>query len=183
MFFTYSLVAIIGICVIVFLLLVFQRKREQEKKRRELELLAARSRLETARDNFNRLRKQFYDVENRCNDDRHYHNVKKEELIQLAKQLNDMEEERDNLQKTIDDGAVPEKELNLLENRLNLIEENIEESSTKAKELQDDVNRLEQSVRENEQKFKLFAKQIAQAEQELEQQKELVKIKESQIKS
>lgn len=181
--YTYSVIAILGICSIIFLLLVFQRKREQERKRRQIELLTAKSHLGSMRDQLNRLRKNFYDVENLFNDDRHYHKMKKEELIQLTKKLKGMEEERDNVKKTIEEGAVDEKALNLLENRLSLVQENIDEVSSRAKELQDDLKRLEKSVKENEQKYKLLTTQISQAEQELERQKETVKIKETRVKA
>ena len=181
-YWTYGLIAVIGICLIIFLLHFFQRRREEEKKRKEIELLTARSQLETQRDNLNHLRKKLYEVENNFNDDRFYFKAKKEELVQLAKKLKGIEEERDNVVKTMEEGAVDEKAYNLLENRLKLLEENIAELSGKAQELQDDVNRLEQSAKENEQKFKMLTKQIAQAEKTVEQQKEIVKIKETTLK-
>ncbi|MBN2290354.1 MAG: hypothetical protein JXQ83_13550 [Candidatus Glassbacteria bacterium] len=168
--------------MIIFLLLIFQRRREDEKKRKEIELLTAKSQLDSVRDNLNRLRKNLYEVENRFNDDRFYHNAKKEELIQLVKKLKEVEEERDNLKKTIEEGAVDEKALNLLENRYKLIQGQLEEMGDKAKELQDEVTRREQSAKENEQKFKLLGTQISQTERELEQQKEIVKIKETRTR-
>jgi len=182
MVWTYSLITIIGICLIVFLLYFFQRRREEEKKRKQIELLTAKSQLETLRNNLNHIRKKLYEVENQFNDDRFYHKAKKEELVQLAKKLKGIEEERDNVKKTMEEGTVDEKAFNLLENRLKLLEENIAELSGKAQELQDDVNRLEQSAKENEQKFKMLTNQIAQAERAVEQQKEIVKIKEARVK-
>ena len=183
MIYTYSLIAIIGVCSIVLLLLIFQRRREEEKKRKEIQLLTAKSQLQSSREKLNHLRKQFYDVENRFNDDRFYHKTKKEELIQLAKKLKVLEEERDKINNTIDEGAVDEKEHNVLENRLNLIQEQIDEINSQATELQDEVNKLVQSVKENEQRVKLLTGQISQAEKDLEQQKEIVKIKETRIKN
>ena len=181
--YTYSVIAILGICSIIFLLLIFQRRREQEKKRKQIELLTARSQLESMRDQLNRLRKNFYDVENRYNDDRHYAKVKKEELVQLAKKLKVIEEERDDVKKTIEEGTADVKAINLLENRLGLVQENIDKLSGEAQVLQDDVKRLEQSVIENEKKYKSLTNQISQAEQELERQKEMVKIKETRAKA
>ncbi len=183
MIWTYSLIAIVGLCLIIFLLYFFQRRREEEKKRKAIELLTAKSQLETLRDNLNHMRKKLYEVENNFNDDRFYHKAKKEELVQLAKKLKGIAEERDNIKKTMEEGAVDEKAFNLLENRLRLLEENIGELSGKARELQDDVNRLEQSAKENEQNFKMLTNQIAQAERDVDQQKAIVKIKETNIKS
>jgi peptidoglycan hydrolase CwlO-like protein len=177
----YSIAVVLGICALLFLLILLQKKREEERKRRELEYLTAQRRLESSRDHLNSLRKKLYDVENLLSDNKHYFNTKKEELIQLAKKLSVMEEDRDRIKVTLVEGAVPEGERNLLNNRLKLSEDNIAEVSTKAAELQEQVNGLENASRESEKHLSTLQGQIAQAESELEYNKELVKIKERMI--
>jgi hypothetical protein len=181
MIYTYSFIAIIGVCLIIFLLLIFQRRREEEKKRREIALLTAKSQLDTLREKNNKTRKNLYEVENFLNDDRFIYKSKREELIQLAKQLKLIEEERDNVKKSMDEAAVDEKERSLMEKRLKLLQDKIDEMAASAKELQEEVNRREESTKENDQKFKLLTSQIAQIEKDIEQQKEIVKIKEASV--
>ncbi|MCE5271079.1 hypothetical protein LLH00_07310 [bacterium] len=181
MVYYYSVAVVLGICILLFLLIVFQRKREEECKRREMEYLTAQRRLESSREQLNSLRKKTYDAENLLNDNKHYFNTKREELVQIAKQLKNVEEERDKIRHTLDEGAVPEGERNLLNNRLKLAEDKHAEINARATELQESVKKLELATLESDKQIVALQNQIAQAESELEYNKELVRIKEKLV--
>jgi predicted nucleic acid-binding Zn-ribbon protein len=181
MVYYYSFAVVLGICTLLFLLLVFQRKREEDRKRREVEYLTAQRRLESSRDQLNTLRKRLYEVENLLSDNRHFFMSRREELVQIAKQLKDVEEERDKIRKTLAEGPVSESERNLLGNRLKLAEDKYSDISSHATELQESVTKLEQTTKDSENQLSTLQNQIAQAESELEYNKELVRIKEKMV--
>ncbi|HUU27764.1 MAG TPA: hypothetical protein VM123_08130 [archaeon] len=183
MVYYYSIMAVLGLCLIVFLILLIQRKREEEKRRRQMELLTAQRRLEESREKLNHLRKKLYETENQLNENTFFFKSKKEELIQLAKQLQEVEAEKDSIQAAIDQGAPSDKERNLLNNRLNLTNERFTELRAKATELQEEVDSIKKKALENEQGIKLLQEQTFQAESELNYFKETVKIKERMIKA
>ncbi|MEA2062166.1 MAG: hypothetical protein U9P14_00585 [Gemmatimonadota bacterium] len=176
---TYSLLAVLALCFILLMLIVIQKKKEEEKRRRELERLTAQRRLESARENLNRMRKCNNDAENTYGTQKYDYKQKKEELIQIAKQLADLEEERKSIQNQIKEGTTSEKELNLLTNRMKVFDEAISKLSPGAQELQEEVKGLESSIIESEQQVKKLSIQVAQAEKELEYSKEKVKLLES----
>jgi multidrug resistance efflux pump len=178
MVYYYSILVVLGICILLFLLIVYQRKREEEHKRREIEFLTAQRRLEASREQLNNLRKRLYEIENLLSDNKHFFMTRREELVQIAKQLKEVEEERDKIRKILAEGAVPEGERNLLGNRLKLAEDKHAEINARATELQESVAKLEQTTRESENQLTTMQNQIAQAEGELEYNKELVRIKE-----
>jgi len=181
MIYYYSVAVVIGICILLFLLIVFQRKREEERKRREMEYLTAQRRLEASRDQLNTLRKKMYEAENHLNDNKHYYNTRREELVQIARQLKEVEEERDRIKHTLEEGAVPEGERNLLSNRLKLSEDKYSEINARAMELQESLKKLELATLESDKQIVALQNQIAQAESELEYNKELVRIKEKLV--
>lgn len=182
MVYYYSVAVVLGICVLLFLLIVLQRKREEEKKRRELEYLTAQRRLEASRDQLNHMRKKLYEAENLLSDNRHFFNTRREELVQIAKQLKDVEEERDRIRHTLEEGAVPEGERNLLGNRLKMEEEKLADIGSRAANLQELVKKYESATGESEKQIAVLQNQISQAESELEYNKELVRIKERLIR-
>ncbi len=181
MVYYYSVAVVLGICILLFLLIVFQRKREEDRKRREMEYLTSQRRLESSRELLNGLRKKLYEAENHLNDNRHYFNTRREELVQIAKQLKGVEEERDRIRHTLEEGAVPEGERNLLNNRLKLEEDKFAEINARATELQESVKKLELATLESDKQIVALQNQIAQAESELEYNKELVRIKEKLV--
>jgi len=181
MVYYYSVAVVLGICILLFLLIVFQRKREEDRKRREMEYLTSQRRLESSRELLNGLRKKLYEAENHLNDNRHYFNTRREELVQIAKQLKGVEEERDRIRHTLEEGAVPEGERNLLNNRLKLEEDKYAEINARATELQESVKKLELATLESDKQIVALQNQIAQAESELEYNKELVRIKEKLV--
>ncbi|OGF96985.1 MAG: hypothetical protein A2Z86_10835 [Candidatus Glassbacteria bacterium GWA2_58_10] len=183
MVYYYSVVVVLGICMILFLGLLIQRKREETKHRKEMELISAQRRLEDSREKLNNLRKLLYEVENQLSSNKHYFNTKKEELVQMAKELQVVTDERDSIQKTIDAGTTSAKEMNLLNKRLELNHEKLADMSGKAHELQEEVNQLGEKAKQNEEEIGKLQHAIAQAESELEYNRELVKIKERMIKT
>ena len=148
-----------------------------------MELISAQRRLEESREKLNNLRKLLYEVENQLSSNKHFYNSKKEELVQMAKEVKAVEEEKDSIQKTIDQGTTTEQELNLLNNRLKLNREKMSDLSGRAQELQEEVNNLGKSTEENEAEIIKLQHAISQAESELEYNRELVKIKERMIKT
>lgn len=183
MVYYYSVVVVLGICLILFLGLLIQRKREEAKRRREMELISAQRRLEDSREKLNTLRKLLYEVENQLTSNKHYFNTKKEELVQVAKELQVVTEERDSIQKTIEAGATSEKEMNLLNKRLELNHAKLAEMGGRAHALQEEVNQLGEKAKQNEEEIGKLQHGITQAESALEYNRELVKIKERMIKS
>lgn len=183
MVYYYSVVVVLGICLILFLGLLIQRKREETKHRKEMELISAQRRLEDSREKLNKLRKLLYDIENQLSSNKHYYNTKKEELVQVAKELQAVTEERDSIQKTIEAGTTSEKEMNLLNKRLSLNHEKLAEMGGRAHELQEEVNELGEKAKQNEAEIGKLQHDIAQAESELEYNRGLVKIKERMIRA
>lgn len=181
MVYFYSVAIVLGTCILLFLLMVLQRKREEERKRRLLEHMTAQRRLESSREQLNTLRKKLYELENRLSDNKHFFNTRREELIQIAKQLKEVEEERDQIRHTLEEGAAPEGEHNLMSNRLKLTEEKFANINSRALELQESVDKLGLATHENESQLTALQSQIAQAESELEYNKELVRIKERML--
>ncbi len=179
----YAVAVVLGLCVILFLGLLIQKKREDTRRRKEMELISAQRRLEESREKLNNLRKLLYEVENQLSENKHYYNMKKEELVQVAKEVQAVEEEKDSIQKTIDQSTTTEQELNLLNNRLKLNREKLTELSGRAQELQEEVDNLGKLVEEKEAEIRKMQHAIAQAESELEYNRELVKIKERMIKT
>lgn len=178
-----SIVIVLGLCLILFLGLLIQKKKEETKRRKEMELLSAQRRLEESRDKLTNLRKLLYEIENQLTNNKHYHATKKEELIQVAKKLKEMEEQKMDIQRIIDEGPHSEQEMNLLNNRLKLNRENLVELAAEAQELQGEVDNFNRASTENEEEIKQLQHKINQAESELEYNRELVKIKERMIKS
>ena len=176
-----SIVIVLVFCVFLFLLLLIQKKREETKRRKEMELLSAQRRLEESREKLTNLRKLLYEIENQLTNNKHFHATKKEELIQLAKQLKGVEEEKAEIQRVIDQDAPSEQEMNILNNRLKINREKLAELSAEAQDLQSEVDKLGQATMSNEQEIQQLQHKINQAENELEYNRELVKIKERVI--
>ncbi|MFH1070605.1 MAG: hypothetical protein V1794_13400 [Candidatus Glassbacteria bacterium] len=183
MVYYYSIVIVLGLCLILFLGLLIQKKKEENRRRKEMELLSAQRKLEESREKLANLRKLLYGIENQLTTNKHFYNTKKEELIQLAKQVNGAEQEKQEIQRAIDQGAPSEKEMNLLNNRMKISREKISELSGQAQELQIEVDKMAKASQENEAEIGKLQQQIAQAESELEYNRELVKIKERMIKA
>jgi len=183
MVYYYSVVVVLGLCLILFLGLLIQKRREEAKRRREMELISAQRRLEESREKLNNMRKLLYEIETQLTENRHFYNMKKEELVQVAKEVQAVEDEKDSIQKTIEQGTTTEQETNLLNNRLKLNREKLAELSGQAHELQQEVNKLAKSAEENEAEIQKLQHGITQAESELEYNRELVKIKERMIKT
>lgn len=177
----YSVIVVLTLCILLFLVLLIQRKKEEARRRREMEFLTTQRRLEESREKLTNLRKILYEVENQLTTNKHYYNTKKEELVQIAKQLHTVQDENDSLQKTIDQGTTSEQENNLLNNRLKLNKEKVAELSGQAHELQEEVDKLGRAANENEEEIKKLKNAIVQAESELEYNRELVKIKEKMV--
>ena len=183
MVYYYSVAVVLGLCMVLFLGLLIQKRREETKRRREMELISAQRQLEESREKLNNMRKQLYEVENQLTGNKHFYNMKKEELVQVAKEIQAVEEERDSIQKTIEQGTTTEQEMNLLNNRLKLNREKIAELGGHAHELQEEVDNLNKSAAENEAEIQKLQHSITQTESELEYNRELVKIKERMIKT
>jgi uncharacterized protein HemX len=77
MLYGYSIMAVLGLCLILFLGLLVQKKREEAKRRKEMELLSAQRRLEESREKLTNLRKLIYEIENQLTNNKHYHATKK----------------------------------------------------------------------------------------------------------
>ncbi|MBW7996028.1 MAG: hypothetical protein FVQ81_05525 [Candidatus Glassbacteria bacterium] len=182
MVYYYSIAVVLGICTILFLGLLIQKKKEESKRRKEMELLSAQRHLEESRDKLATLRKLLYEIENQLTNNKHYHATKKEELIQVAKQLKEVEENKMEIQRAIDQDAHSE-ELNLLNNRLKLNLEKLTELSAEAQDLQGKVDNLGKAVMQNEEEINQLQLKISQAESELEYNREVVKSKERLINS
>ncbi len=183
MVYYYSVIVVLVICLLTFLAMVLQRRREQERQRRKLELISAQRRLEESRERLGILRKSFYEAENKLIENKHFHKTRREELIQIAKQLNEVEQERDALQRKLDDGAAPtDQDANLLENRLKLIRERHAQLAVEVGELQEKITFLEQSSRENEREISNLQLRITETENELEYNREQVKLKERLVR-
>ena len=178
-----SIVIVLVFCLFLFLVLLIQKKREETKRRKEMELLSAQRRLEESREKLSNLRKLLYEIENQLTNNKHFHATKKEELIQVAKQLKGVEEEKADIQHAIDQDAPSEQEMNILNNRLKINREKLAELSAEAQELQSEVDKLGQATMSNEQEIQQLQHKINQAENELEYSRELVKIKERLVKS
>ncbi len=178
MMYYYSIMVVLALCLLLFLGLLIQKKREESKRRKEMELLSAQRRLEESREKLTNLRKVLYEIENQLTGNKHYHASKKEELIQVAKKLKTIEEEKMEIQRAIDQGAPSEQEINLLKNRLKLVLDKLVEVSAEARELQEDVDKLSRATVENEEEIQQLQHKIKQAESELEYSREFVKIKE-----
>jgi chromosome segregation ATPase len=103
-------------------------------------------------------------------------------LIQVAKKLKVVEEEKMEIQRAIEQNAPTEQETNLLNNRLKLNREKLVEWGAEAQELQDEVAKLSHATMENEKEIKELQQKINEAESELEYSRELVKVKERLIK-
>ncbi len=174
----YSIMVVLALCLLLFLGLLIQKKREEAKRRKEMELLSAQRRLEESREKLTNLRKVLYEIENQLTSNKHYHASKKEELIQVAKKLKTVEEEKMEIQRAIDQGAPSEQEINLLKNRLKLNLDILVEVGAEARELQDEVDKLGRAAVENEAEIQQLQHKIKQAEGELEYNREFVKIKE-----
>jgi len=182
MVYYYSIVIVLAFCLILFLGLLIQKKREEAKRRKEMELLSAQRRLEESREKLTNLRKLLYEIENQLTNNKHYYATKKEELIQVAKKLKAVEEEKLDIQRAIDNNAPSEQEMNIFNNRLKLNRDKLTELSAEAQELQGEVDKLGQATMHNEEEIKQLQHKISQAENELEYNRELVKVKERQIK-
>ena len=182
MIYIYSVGAVLGLCVIVFLVMLFQKKREEEKKRKRIEFISSQNRVSSARNNLNTLRKKMFEVENKLADNSHFYKMKKEELIQLVKIHDTLESEKTTIEDTIKNG-VPENELNLLTNRLKLLDEQFTDKTQEITKLQEEINDLEINIRENEQLYEELVNQNNAAEKELEDSKQELKIKEQKFKS
>jgi chromosome segregation ATPase len=178
-----SIVVVLFFCLILFLGLLIQKKREEAKRRKEMELLSAQRRLEESREKLAGLRKLLYEIENQLTNNKHYHATKKEELVQVAKKLRGVEEEKLEIQTSIDQTAPSEQEMNILNNRMKLNRENLAELSAEAQDLQTEVEKLGQAVQNNEAEIQELQHKISQAENELEYNRELVKIKERLVKN
>jgi len=178
----YSIAVVLGLCVILFLGLLIQKRREENKRRKEMELLSAQRRLEESRDKLANLRKILYEIENQLTANKHFYNTKREELVQLARQVGEVEEEKKEIQQAIDQGAPSEQEMNLLRNRMKITQEKLAELAGQAQELQTEVDTLGKASSENENEINKLQHQISQAESELDYNRELVKIKERMIK-
>jgi len=178
----YSVLVVLALCLILFIGLLIQKKREEARRRKEMELLSAQRRLEESREKLANLRKVLYEIENQLTTNKHYHATKKEELIQVAKRLKDVEEEKAEIQRAIDNNAPSEQEMNLFNNRLKLNREKLVELGGEAQDLKDDVDRYSREAAENEQEIQQLQGKIQQAESELEYNREMVKIKERQAK-
>jgi chromosome segregation protein len=182
MLYGYSIVIVLCLCLVLFLGLLVQKKREEAKRRKQMELLSAQRRLEESREKLTNLRKLIYEIENQLTNNKHYHATKKEELIQVAKKLKVVEEEKMEIQRAVDQNAPSEQEMNLLNNRLKINRDKLVEWGAEAQELQDEVDTLGHATRENEAEIKQLQQQIDQAENELEYSRELVKVKERMVK-
>jgi len=183
MVYHYSVVVVLGLCLILFLGLLIQKRREETKRRKELELISAQRRLEESREKLNNMRKLLYEVENQLSENNHFYNMKKEELIQVAKEVKAVDDEKESIQKTIEQGTTTEQEMNLLNNRLKLNREKLVELNGQAHDLQEEVDKLSKSSKENEAEIQNLQHGIVQAESELDYNRELVKIKERMIKT
>ncbi len=183
MLYGYSIMVVLGLCLVLFLGLLVQKKREEAKRRMEMELLSAQRRLEESREKLTNLRKLIYEIENQLTNNKHYHATKKEELIQVAKKLKVVEEEKMEIQRAIEQTAPSEQEMNLLNNRLKLNREKLVEIGAEAQELQDEVAKLGHATLQNEEEIKQLQQNINKAESELEYNREMVKVKERMIKS
>lgn len=181
MIYIYSVGAVLGLCVIVFFVMLIQKKREEEKKRKRIEYISAQNRVSSARNNLNSLRKRMFEVENKLSDSSHYFKMKKEELIQLAKVHNTLSTEINSINDTIKNG-VPEHELNLMRNRLKLLDEQLTGRTTEMTKLQEEISNFEITIRENEQLYEELVHQTDSAEKELEDSKQELKIKEQRLK-
>jgi predicted nucleic acid-binding Zn-ribbon protein len=179
----YSILAVLIICLFIFLVLLIQKKREEEKQRRKLELLSAQRRLEEAREKLGILRKRLIEAEKQFTENKFFFNSKREALIQLTKQIQDYEKERDSIQSTLSDGAVSAQETNLLKKRLEMQSENIAKLSGEVTGLQEKVHIMEKAAMDNEIEVASLQDKLAQAESELEYHKEMVKLKEKIVKS
>jgi predicted nucleic acid-binding Zn-ribbon protein len=179
----YSILAVLIICLFIFLVLLIQKKREEEKQRRKLELLSAQRRLEEARETLGILRKKLIEAEKQYSENKFFFNSKKEDLIQLTKQIQDYEKERDSIQSTLSEGAVSAQETNLLKKRQEMQQENITKLSGDVIELQEKVHIMEKAAMNNEIEVASLQDKIAQAESDLEYNKEMVKLKEKIVKS
>lgn len=183
MVYYYSVVVVLVLCMILFAGLLIQKKREETRRRKEMELISAQRRREESREKLNNLRKLLYEVENQLTENKHYYSMKREELVQVAKEVQAVEDEKDSIQKTIDEDSTNEKELNLLNNRLKLNQEKLAGMSGRAHEIQEEVDNLGKSTAENETEIKKLQHAVTQAEIELEYNRELAKIKERMIKT
>ena len=183
MVYHYSVVVVLGLCLILFLGLLIQKRREETKRRKELELISAQRQLEESREKLNNMRKMLYEVENQLSENNHFYNMKKEELIQVTKEVHAVDDEKESIQKTIEQGTTTEQEMNLLNNRLKLNREKLAEFNGQAHDLQEEVNKLSKSSEENEAEIQRLKHGIVQAESELDYNRELVKIKERMIKT
>ena len=179
----YSIVIVLAICLLLFLGLLVQKKREEAKRRKEMELLAAQRRLEESREKLANLRKLLYEIENQLTNNKHYHATKKEELIQVAKKLKVVEEEKMEIQHSVEESTPSEQEMNLLNNRLKINKEKMIEWGGEAQELQEEVDTLGHAASENEKEIKQLQLKINQAESELEYNRGLVKVKERLVNS
>ena len=178
-----SIVVVLIFCLVLFLGLLFQKKREEAKRRKQMELLSAQRRLEESREKLAGFRKLLYEIENQLTNNKHYYATKKEELIQVAKKLKGVEEEKLDIQRVIDQSAPGEQEMNILNNRLKLNREKLAELSAEVQDLQTEVDKLGQATQSNEEEIQQLQHKINQAENELEYNRELVKIKERLVKS
>ena len=110
------------------------------------------------------------------------HATKKEELIQVAKKLKAVEEEKLDIQRTIDQNTPSEQEMNIYNNRLKINREKLTELSAEAQDLQSEVEKLGDAASDNEKEIQQLQQKISQAENELEYNREMVKVKERMVK-
>jgi chromosome segregation ATPase len=178
-----SIVVVLVFCLLLFLGLLIQKKKEEARRRKEMELLSAQRRLEESREKLTNLRKLLYEIENQLTNNKHYHATKKEELIQVAKKLKHVEEEKLEIQRAIEQNAPGEQEMNIYNNRLKLNREKLADLSAEAQDLQGEVEKLGAAVAGNESEIQQLQQKIGQAENELEYNREMVKVKERMVKS